>query len=269
MSLIAGVDLGSTYTKFIAIDDDGEVVARATRPTGFNFPRAVEQVTTNALSEAGYDRGDVGYLALTGFGRYAIPDRDIAITELTSHAYAIHTLLPEVRTVLDAGGQTTKAIKVDPSGRVRSFRLNDKCAAGAGAFLEKTLRYMGLDTEHLSLLADTATDPVTVSSVCAVFAESEVINHLTEGRSVEDVSAGAVIALAGRAAQLVKRVQAEPPCALTGGLTKVSLMPEELERILGFDFMIPDDDLGIYAGALGAALLGRQRQKKQAMAVTA
>jgi predicted CoA-substrate-specific enzyme activase len=270
MSLTAGIDVGSTYTKAAIVDDAGEVLAKVNRPTGYDFGRAGEAALGQALEEGDVKREDIDYIAATGYGRYMIPFRDIAITELTCHAWAVHRVLPDVRTILDVGGQTAKAIRLDESGRVRAFRLNDKCAAGSGAFLEKTVRYMGYQAADIPRLADDATDPAVVSSICTVFAESEVINHLADGRSAEDVCAGAVVALAGRAGQLVKRVKPEAEYALSGGLTRVPLMQRELEELLGRALQVGEDDLGVYAGALGAALLAHQRlQKLQATAVEA
>lgn len=262
MTLTAGIDVGSTYTKAVLADEDGCVAARVSQPTGFNFARAADRVFEQALESAGCGSDDVAYVAATGYGRYMVPFRDLAITELTCHAWAIHRSLPGVRTVLDVGGQTAKAIRIDDAGRVRSFRLNDKCAAGSGAFLEKTVRYMGFEVGDIPRLADEASEPAVVSSVCTVFAESEVINHLAEGRSAEDICAGAVVALAGRAGQLVKRVKPEQEYALSGGLTRVPLMKRELDQLLDCELRVGDDELGVYAGALGAALLAHQRLRK-------
>lgn len=262
MRLTAGIDVGSTYTKAVIADATGRIVGRAQRPTGYNFPRAAEQALVEALADCGVSRDGIGYVAATGYGRYMVPFRDLAITELTCHAQGIHHAFPHARTLLDVGGQTVKAIKINERGRVRAFRMNDKCAAGAGAFLEKTVKYMGHKVDNIPVLTDGASDPATVSSVCAVFAESEVINHLAAGVGVENVCAGAVIALAGRAAQLVKRVKPEPPCALSGGLTRVALLRSELERRLKQEFEVAPDELGVYAGALGAALLAHQRLRK-------
>ncbi len=269
MTLTAGIDAGSTYTKAIIIDSDGEIAGRAQHPTGYNFSRAAERTLADALTAASRDREEVEYVAVTGSGRNVIAFRDLAITELTCHAHATHRYFPEVRTVLDVGGQMVKAIRVSEEGRVRAFRMNDKCAAGAGAFLEKTVKYMGHQVDEIPGFTAAATDPVLVSSVCAVFAESEVINHLADGVAVENVCAGAVIALAGRAMQLVKRVKPEPPFALSGGLTRIDLLRVELERRLKQPFLVADDELGVYAGAYGAALLAHQRLRKLAERVTA
>ena len=262
MTLTLGIDLGSTYTKAVAVDEEDRVVVRVSRATGFNFARAADAILDDAVETGGIERDDIAYIASTGYGRYMVPFRDLAVTELTCHAWAVHQALPDVRTVLDIGGQTAKAIRVDEAGRVKAFRLNDKCAAGSGAFLEKTVRYMGYDTVDIPQLADDATDPAEVSSVCTVFAESEVINHLAQGRTAEDVCAGAVVALAGRAGQLVKRVKPEAEYALTGGLTRVPLMKREVEHLLECSVHVGDEELGVYAGALGAALLAHQRLRK-------
>lgn len=262
MNLTAGIDVGSTYTKAVLTGEDERIVAMAALPTGYNFARAAERAMERALEEAGAEREDVTYVASTGYGRYMVPFRDLAITELTCHAQAVHRMFPAVRTVLDVGGQTVKAIRIDGLGRVKAFRLNDKCAAGSGAFLEKTARYMGYEAADIPRLAEAATDPAEVSSVCAVFAESEVINHLAAGRSAEDVCAGAVIALAGRASQLVKRVKPEPEYALSGGLTRIPLMHRALERLLGVEIHLPEGEMGYFAGALGASILARRRLRK-------
>ncbi len=260
--ITAGIDLGSTYTKAVVVDADGNVLGRTEGRTGFHFAKAAERALDAVVADAGIERDDIDYIATTGFGRYAVDLRDLAITELTCHAFAVHTWFPQVRTVLDVGGQLVKAIRMDESGRVQGFRLNDKCAAGSGAFLEKTVRYLGYDVDAITRLSENAGDAVSVSSVCAVFAESEIINHLAADQKEEDVTAGAVIALAGRAAQVLKRVKPEPPCALTGGLTRVPLVKRHLEEVLGFEFLVPDGDFGTYAGAYGAGLLAHQRLRK-------
>jgi predicted CoA-substrate-specific enzyme activase len=269
MNLTAGIDLGSSYTKVAIVDEHGFIESTFMRRTGFHFTKAAEESLQTTLAQKDIAPDAIGYIAATGFGRYAAEISDLAITELTCHAYAVHKWLPEVRTVLDAGGQTVKALRIDEVGRVTAFRLNDKCAAGAGAFLQKTVEYLGYDITDIAPLSAAAEDPVTVSSVCTVFAESEIINHLAADRSIEDVCAGAVIALTGRAAQLVKRVKAEPPFGLTGGLASVDLLADTLGEILGSPFAVPPDGLGAYAGAYGAALLAHQRLQKRTELVSA
>ena len=262
MSLTVGIDLGSTYTKAVVIASDGAILGKAGFPSGYHFGHAAERALGAALDAGAVPRDRVDYVAVTGYGRYMVPFRDLAITELTCHAWALSRLFPGVRTVLDIGGQTVKAIRLDTRGRIKAFRLNDKCAAGSGAFLEKTVRYLGYQTADIARLAAAATSPATISSTCAVFAESEVINHLTAGRSAEDVCAGALIALAERAGQVFKRVKPEAEYALSGGLTRIPHMRQALEAAVGGTFHVAADDLGVYAGAIGAATLAQERLRK-------
>ena len=264
MSLTIEIDMGSTYTKAVIADPQGRMFGKVTFHSGFNFAKAAEQGLELILEAAGVSREQVDYVAATGYGRYMVPFRDLAITELTCHARALFWMFPGVRTVLDIGGQTVKAIRLDGRGRVKAFRLNDKCAAGSGAFLEKTMRYLGYQPADIVSLSAAARDPATISSVCAVFAESEVINHLSAGRSAEDVCAGAAIALAERAGQVFKRVKPEPEYALSGGLTRVPLIRQALESSLKCVFHAAPDDQGAYAGAIGASLLAHDRLRRLA-----
>ncbi|HKJ93746.1 MAG TPA: acyl-CoA dehydratase activase, partial [Longimicrobiales bacterium] len=139
----AGIDIGSTYTKAVVLNDDHEIVGRAMRPTGFKLDQAGEQALNEALDAAGLARDDVAYTVATGFGRHQTDLSDVHVTDLTAAARGATLLFPGTQTILDVGGQTMKAIRLGEKAKVRSFRLNDKCAAGTGAFLEKTARYMG------------------------------------------------------------------------------------------------------------------------------
>lgn len=264
MTITTGIDVGSTYTKVVLADAGGKLLGKISIPTGYNFAKAADDALHLCLQQAGMSASDVAYVASTGFGRHQVPSRHIAITELTSHARAAFFLFPTVRTVLDVGGQGVKAIRLDERGRVKGFRLNDKCAAGSGAFLEKTMGYLGYDVEDIVPLSEGGTDPAIVSSVCAVFAESEVINHLTAGRTPEDICAGSLVSLANRSAQLVKRVRPESELMLSGGLSRVPLMKRVLEKELKCPFHVAEDGLGVFAGALGAALLAHERLRKLA-----
>lgn len=262
MTYTAGIDVGSNYTKAVILSDEQKVLGAAVRKTGFDFSGAAERALDDALALAGLAREQLQYVASTGFGRYLVPFRDIHITELTCHARGAVFLFPATRTVLDVGAQGIKAIKVDERGKVRSFRLNDKCAAGSGAFLEKTARYMGFTMEEIGELAIKSRNPVTVSSVCTVFAESEVINHLTEGRLPEDILYGAMLSLAGRSAQLMKRVGMVPEFTLTGSMSLNSGFVRALTELLQAQVNVPADGLGRLSGALGASLLAMRRVQK-------
>ena len=262
MTRVAGLDVGASYTKATVMAEDRTVVARALVKTGFNLAGAAEKAYAEVLASAGLRPEDVDYVASTGYGRYLVPMRDIQITELTCHARGAAYLFPGTRTVLDAGGQTVKAIKIDPRGKVRAFRLNDKCAAGTGAFLDKTARYMGFDAGTIGSLAMRSDAPVTISSVCAVFAESEVINHLTAGARPEDIMYGAVLSLAGRAVQLMKRVGMEPEVTFVGGMSRNEAFVKALASALGSNVNVPDGEEGQFNGSLGACLLALDRVEK-------
>jgi predicted CoA-substrate-specific enzyme activase len=257
----AGIDVGATYTKAVVIDAARQVLAMTMVKTGFDLAGASEKALAE-LAGQGVEREALDYVASTGYGRYVVPARDLQITELTCHARGASFLHPATRTVLDVGGQTVKAIKVDERGKVRAFRLNDKCAAGTGAFLEKTARYMGFDPEQIGELALRSQEPVTISSVCAVFAESEVINHLTSGTAPEDIMYGAVRSLAGRAVQLMKRVGMEPEYTFAGGMSRNGAFVKALALELKAPVNVLPDPMGQYNGALGAALLALDRVNK-------
>jgi predicted CoA-substrate-specific enzyme activase len=259
---VVGIDIGSTYTKAIALDANRKVVGKAVRRTGFKLAVAAEAVFEDLLRDSGLDRSAVTYVAATGYGRYTVAFRHAQVTELTAHAQAAVHLFPDTRTILDIGGQDIKAIKVDAEGRVKAFRLNDKCAAGTGAFLEKTARYLGITTEDIGPYALRSTAPKAISSVCAVFAESEVISHLAAGVPAEDIMMGAMVSLGGRAIQLMRRVGIEPGYMLTGGMTRNVAMVSALETTLGHEFHVAPDGLGQLNGAYGAAFLGLRRVEK-------
>ena len=260
--LVAGIDIGSTYTKAVLLDAARDVRATALRRSGYKPAVAASAVFEDLIAYAGVAQDSVTYIATTGYGRYMVPFRHTQITELTCHAVATGYHFPEVRTILDIGGQDIKAIRIDELGRVRAFRLNDKCAAGTGAFLEKTARYLGLETGDIGPYALRSEQPVEISSVCAVFAESEVINHLAGGIAPEDIMEGAIIALGGRAIQLMKRVGLEADFALAGGMTHNAAMVAALERRLGAPLRLPPHGLGQLNGAFGAALLGLRRAER-------
>ena len=179
MTLTAGLDVGTTYAKAIIVDAGLRLAGRAMVPTGFQLTRAAARALDAATAQAGVAREAIAYVIATGFGRHQVEGCDATVTDLTAAARGATSLFPATRTVLDIGGQTLKAMRLDEAGKVRSFRLNDKCAAGTGAFLEKTARYLGYTTAEIGPLVATSKDPVPISGVCAVFAESEVINHLS------------------------------------------------------------------------------------------
>ena len=269
MRITAGIDVGSTYTKAIVLDSENRILGRRLEPTGFKLDEVAENVLAQALAEAGVDRSEVEYIVSTGFGRHQMASADTQVTDLTASARGAMFLFPGTRTVLDVGGQTMKASRLDATAAVKSFRLNDKCAAGTGAFLEKTARYMGYSTIEIGPLVNTSKNAVPISGVCAVFAESEVINQLSEGTPPADIMHGAIVSLVGRSVQLMKRAQMEPEFTLLGGIMRFEKMVTVVREQLGEQVNVPEGDLVQFTSALGAALLGQLRLQRLAEAAAA
>jgi (R)-2-hydroxyacyl-CoA dehydratese activating ATPase len=262
MSCTAGIDVGSTYTKAAVLDADGGVLGLGMVPTGFRLDAAAEAALVAALELAGLGRNDIAYIATTGYGRNQVSFRDVQATDLTAQAWGTRQLFPGTRTVLDIGGQTLKAMRIDERSKVRSFRLNDKCAAGTGAFLEKTARYLGYRIEEIGpLVADTA-GTVHISGVCAVFAESEVINHVSEGRLPEEIMLGAMQSLIEKCVRLMKRVQMESEFTLVGGIMRFPAMSRMLRAALPVGVNVPPADVVQFTGALGAGVLAGRRLQR-------
>ena len=262
MTFTAGIDVGSTYTKAVILGDDGSIRGQALSHTGFKLSEISKQVYERALHDAGLARSDVSYIVSTGFGRHMVDFRDTQVTDLTASACGATFFFPRTRTILDVGGQTMKATRLDESAKVKSFRLNDKCAAGTGAFLEKTARYMGYGTAEIGPLVATSKQPVVISGVCAVFAESEVINQLSLGSAPADIMHGAIVSLVDRSVQLMKRVRMEPEFTLIGGILRFETMARVVRENLQAEVNVPPENLVQFANALGAAILARHRLQK-------
>jgi len=263
MSFTVGIDVGSTYTKALVLDEERQIAGRSMEATGFKLGEVADRCFERALSDSGVALEDVRYVVATGFGRHQTTIGDVKVTDLTAAARGAKFLFPGTRTVLDVGGQTMKASRLDDLAKVKSFRLNDKCAAGTGAFLEKTARYMGYSTTEIGPLVATSKEPVPISGVCAVFAESEVINHLSQGTAPADIMHGAVVSLVGRSVQLMKRVRMEPEFTLIGGILRFDRMVGVVREQLNAEVNVPEGDLVQFIPALGAALLGLQQVEKR------
>ncbi len=257
-----GLDVGSTYTKAVILNDEKEIVARQMAATGSKLNEVAQKIFENLVAEAGLGRNDIAYTITTGYGRHLIPFRDLQVTDLTATARGASFLFPGTRTVLDIGGQTMKASRIDEKSKVVTFRLNDKCASGTGAFLEKTVRYMGYKTEDIGKLLDLSKEQVPISGVCAVFAESEVISHLSEGVPPEDIMYGAILSLTDRAVQLMKRIRSQPEYTLVGGILRWQKMAEVIRERLKNDVNVPEGNMPQFAAAVGCAILGHIRLRK-------
>jgi predicted CoA-substrate-specific enzyme activase len=261
MSCAAGIDIGSTYTKAVILSDGRHLAGRSMVKTGFRLGEAARRAYEAALDRAGVAEAEITAVVATGYGRFQTDFVDGRVTDLTAAARGARLLFPETRTILDVGGQTMKATRIDERAKVRSFRLNDKCAAGTGAFLEKTARYLGYATDEIGPLAATSKAPAPISGVCAVFAESEVINHLSQGISAGDIMQGAIQSLVDRSIQLMRRVQLAPEYTVVGGILRFETMAALLAARLNAPVNVPPDDLPQFVAALGAAYLAaRARQ---------
>jgi predicted CoA-substrate-specific enzyme activase len=257
MTFGAGVDVGSTQTKAVIVDGARRVVGRALIATGANVTRAGENAFREACADAGLPREAVGYVVGTGYGRYKVTFGDAQITEITCHARGAHSLFPATRTVIDMGGQDTKAIRVGADGSVIDFSMNDKCAAGTGRFLSAAADVTGLGLDEIGPRALLATSPVRLTSVCTVFVESDIMSYLAQRKTVEDILGGVHKAIATRTMALVRRVGVDDEVTFTGGVSRNVAMVRSLEEVLGRPLNVSPE--GHFMGALGAALFALER----------
>lgn len=263
MGLIAGIDVGSRGTKIALVDRaSGGVRGWSLVRTKPPFADLIDAALGAALDSIDAARADVEYVITTGFGRAAYPERDAQLTDITAGAFGALTVFPKTQSVVDIGSQSSRAIRVGETGRVKEFKSNDKCAAGAGGFVERAARYLEIELEAVGALSTTGTDPVTISSICAVLAESEIINHVSQGRSVPDILRGIHDSLADRAVALLKRIGVEPELTLIGGMARQAGMIRALSDALGMPINVPETPEIV--NALGAALLARRRLEKAA-----
>ena len=257
MAYAAGVDVGSTQTKAIILDEDGVIAGRALIDTGANVVVAGERAYVEALKAGGLDEREVGYVVGTGYGRYRVTFGNAQTTEISCHARGAVHLFPATRTVLDMGGQDTKAIRVGPEGDIVDFCMNDKCAAGTGRFLGAVAAALDLPLSERGPLALRGDRPVKISTTCTVFAESEVLAWLGRGRKIEDILLGIHRSMVTRSIGLMRRVGIDPDVTFTGGVTRNAGIVHELTAALGFSVNVSDD--APFIGAIGAALFARDR----------
>ncbi len=260
MVFVAGIDMGSKFTKVAILDEEKKVLGKTIVRTGPDFPAVAREALDLALRQAGLEQKDLGYIATTGFGRYNVPFRDIQITEITCVARGAVFLFPKTRSVLDIGAQSTRALRTSESGKVREFRTNDKCAAGAGGFIERAAKYLEVTIEQVGDLSMQSAKPQTISSVCAVLAESEIINHVSSGETVENILRGVHNSLASRALALMKRAGLEDEVTFVGGVARQKGAVKALEETLKKKVNVSEEPEMV--GALGAALLALRRLEK-------
>jgi predicted CoA-substrate-specific enzyme activase len=255
----AGIDIGSTMTKVVIVGD--EIETSIIGPTGPEHRKLANKVMEEALNKAELRFQDLSYIVATGYGRINVPFADRQVTEITCHARGLHHLLPTVKTIVDIGGQDSKGIKIN-DGKVTSFVMNDKCAAGTGRFLEIIADSLGIPLTKLGEISLTAERAAEISSTCTVFAEHEIINKLASGESTANLVAGIHESVATRVYALVNKLKIEPDVAITGGGAKNIGLIKALEGKFGFPILVPPEPL--ITGALGAAIIGKEVYQKYA-----
>lgn len=251
----AGVDLGSTMTKIVIIDEKQRVVTSTVKHTGAEHRRLANQVMQEVLNKAGISLNDIEYVVATGYGRINVPFADRHFTELTCHARGVASLFPGVRLAIDIGGQDSKGLQIE-NGKLVDFVMNDKCAAGTGRFLEVLAATLDIRVEDLGALSLKAKNRVTMSSPCTVFIRQEVAGYLSNNVPLEDIVAGLHYAVAGKVAKMVKKLKIEPDVVFTGGVAKNIGVVKALEENLGCKVLVPQEPL--LSGALGAAIIGQE-----------
>jgi len=253
--ITVGIDVGSITAK-AAVVRDGKVISVKLVWTGYNARQAGENVFGAVTKELGIDASSIAKIVSTGYGRNSVARADKAVTEITCHAAGAHFLNPAVRSVIDIGGQDSKAIAVDETGSVKDFAMNDKCAAGTGRFLEVMAKALEVDLDRFGQFSLKADQPAKISSLCTVFAESEVISLISNGEKRENIIAGIHESIAARVAAMANRTGLKRPIMMTGGVAKNIGVVKALERKIGQQIEVsPQSQV---AGAIGAALLAQK-----------
>jgi (R)-2-hydroxyacyl-CoA dehydratese activating ATPase len=245
-----GIDAGAATTKAVVLRDR-IVIGWKVCPTGFDFAEAAHRLYEDVLAENALAESDVKFVYATGYGKNAITFAGRTVSEITAHARGVFFLYPEVAGIIDIGGQDSKVIVVD-KGRVQDFLMNDKCAAGTGKFLEYSAKALEVSIEELGELALSSSNPAKISSMCTVFAESEVISLRAKGYVKEDIAAGLVESIAQRIGVMAKRMRLKENVAFVGGVAKNRAMKAALEKELDLELFVPE--VPQITGALGAAL---------------
>ncbi len=252
MAYAAGVDVGSTQTKAVIINEHREIASRALTDTGANVIQAAEAAFEEALRNGDLREEEVEYVVGTGYGRYKVTFGNTQVTEISCHGRGAVHMFPGTRTVVDMGGQDTKAIRVSETGEIVDFCMNDKCAAGTGRFLGAASSALEIALPDLGPTALRGERAVKISTTCTVFAESEVLSWLGKGKKIEDILLGVHKSIATRSGGLLRRVGIEEEVTFTGGVAKNVAMIETLNERLGLKVNVSEESH--YMGALGAAL---------------
>ncbi len=246
-------------TKVALMGKSGDLLSTVRGPTGPEHRQLANEVMGQALEQAGLRIDEISYIVATGYGRLNVPFADRQVTELSCHARGVSSLFPNVRTAIDIGGQDVKCMRIS-NGKLATFVMNDKCAAGTGRFLEVTAATLGVRLEDMGDIALKATKKIQISNLCTIFAQQEVVALLSRGEKLENIVAGLHDALASRVAALVRRLGIEPDLVLTGGVAKNDGMVRAMKESLGCEFLVPEEPL--LTGALGAAIVAKEMYVK-------
>ena len=260
MKYFGGCDAGSTYTKCVIIDENGKILAAVTKRSRINPVLSAKDALDEAVSQVdGLNSAEeLTYLIGTGYGRNKVPFADENISEISCHAMGVHVTDPSVKAIIDIGGQDVKGIAIDTDGTVLNFAMNDKCAAGTGRFFESMARAFEMSLDEFSNLSLTAKNVIPITAQCAVFAESEVISLVGEGRPMEEIAAGIQLSVAKRCFVMAKKAGAADSVTLTGGCAKNEGLKKAIEKVLKINVVdLPTDPQ--LMGALGAAEYARQK----------
>lgn len=252
----SGIDIGSTSSKVVILENGKTLLAHEVVPLGTGTVGPVQAIRT-AYETAGISAQDISYTVVTGYGRMNYADADAQISELSCHAKGVHFLLPEVRTIIDIGGQDAKALQISDNGQLLAFQMNDKCAAGTGRFLEVMAKVLNVPISELGSISERADKPSAISNTCTVFAESEVISQLSAGTSIENIAAGIHSSVAKRVAGMALRLGHPTSLAMSGGVALNSGVVRAMERELGCPVHV--HPLCQSAGAIGAALFAWEK----------
>ncbi len=254
-----GIDIGSLSCDAVLIDENKNILSSSVVLTGAKNLEAIELVKKNILASSGIHENDIKAIVSTGYGRKRVRNNIAAVTEITCHAKGIHSSLDGIQVLIDIGGQDSKAMQLDKNGKVVDFAMNDKCAAGTGRFLEAMARVLQVDIDELGELDQGAETGLTLSSMCTVFAESEVVSLIADGTPLNEIVKGMNRAIASRTFSLVKRVAPDinGNIAMSGGVAKNKGVVRALNDILNTKIIIPDKPDTI--GALGAALIALEK----------
>jgi predicted CoA-substrate-specific enzyme activase len=254
-----GLDIGSTTSKCVIINNGDSVIATSIVTASAGI-RGAEQAKTEVLGNCGISDEDIAYSIVTGYGRKIYYDADEELSELSCHAAGCKFICPEVRTIIDIGGQDAKVICLNDKGKMQNFVMNDKCAAGTGRFLDVMANILKMDIDDFSSIALGAENAAKISSTCTVFAESEVISQLASGEKIPNVAAGICNSVSSRVAALVKRIGVKDKVFMSGGVAKNAGVRYSLEKELNKEISYSSHSQ--LMGALGAAILAHKRLKQ-------